>query len=604
MKYFSFLLISLCLLVKLEAQTTNNFEISFKNAVHHEAEIQAEFNQLKGNKLSIRMSRTSPGRYAIHEFAKNVYGLSAFDGQGNKLSINRSDPSQWDIEGHDGTVKIRYTLFANQGDGTYAQIDETHAHLNIPATFVYAPAYADRPVQIKFNPRVDLGWKIATQLKHLQGDTYYAKDLDYFMDSPVEISNHRVKSFEVKSNNKTYTINFVLHQMSDYEGFDQYFENVKNIVEQEMAVYGELPDFDYGSYTFLACYIPNIDGDGMEHRNSTVLTDLKSLKDGGSSENIGTVAHEFFHAWNVERIRPESLEPFSYSKANMSGELWFAEGFTSYYTSLILCRSGIISREKYAEGLAGNLNYVWNSPAGAYFNPVEMSYQAPFVDAATSVDDVNWENTFISYYSYGNVLGLALDLSLRNLEENKNLDEFMRLVWESYGKKEKPYTLANLEELLSSYTSPSFSKNFFDSYIFESQMPDYKSLLSSVGIEFMVKDPNSPALGSWIKNKNNKWLISSNPVKNGSLYNAGLVKGDEIVSIDGVLTNDKLSPEDFLRNRQPEAQVKVVFNRFGVQKESVVTLEKNNSYTTFLKEDVTKEIKKRQNSWLDPKKGE
>jgi len=601
MKHFFFIVFFLFLFVNLHAQTTNNFEISFKNAVHHEAEIQAEFNDLKGDNLSVRMSRTSPGRYAIHEFAKNVYGLSAFDGQGNKLNINRSDPSQWDIEGHDGTVKIIYTLFANHGDGTYSQIDETHAHLNIPATFIYAPAYADRPVQIKFHPRVDLGWKVATQLKQLQGNTYYANNLDYFMDSPVEISNHKVKSFQEKSNGTTYTINFVLHQMDEYGGFEQYFENVKKIVEQEMAVYAELPDFDYGSYTFLACYMPNVDGDGMEHRNSTVLTDLNSLTKGGSEENIGTVAHEFFHAWNVERIRPKSLEPFDYTEANMSGELWFAEGFTRYYTSLTLCRAGIISREKYAEGIARDLNYVWNSPARDYFSPIEMSYQAPFVDAATSVDAVNRENTFISYYTYGSVLGLALDLSLRNLGNDKNLDDFMKLVWKSYGKNETPYTLTNLEQILASYISPSFSKNFFNSYIYDSQMPDYKSLLSSVGIEFGVKYPDLPSFGAWIKNKNNKWLINSNPIKSSSLYNAGLVKGDEIVSIDGVLTNDRLNPDAFLKSRQPGTEAKVIFNRFGAQKQSTLTFEKNNSYKTFIKEDASKAVIKRQNSWLNAK---
>lgn len=601
MKQVFLSIISLLSFIGIHSQTVNSFEISFKNAIHHEAEIKAEFNDLKGDNLSIRMSRTSPGRYAIHDFAKNVYALNAFDGNGKKLEINRSDPSQWDIEGHDGKVKITYTLFANHGDGTYSQIDETHAHLNIPATFVYAPAYADRPIHITFNPRVDLGWKIATQLKYLQGNTYYAKNLDYFMDSPVELSNHKVKSFQLKSNDKEYTINFALHQMSDYEGFDQYFENVKKIVEQEMAVYGELPDFDYGSYTFLACYMANVDGDGMEHRNSTILTDLNALTDGGSEENIGTVAHEFFHAWNVERIRPKSLEPFDFIDANMSGELWFAEGFTSYYTSLTLCRAGIISREQYAERLAGNLNYVWNSPAREYFNPIEMSYQAPFVDAATSVDEVNRENTFISYYSYGNVLGLALDLSLRNLNNDKDLDGFMKLVWVSYGKKEIPYTLSNLENLLASYVSPSFSTSFFESFIYDSQMPDYKSLLSSVGIEFMAKHPDLPSFGAWIKNMHNKWLINSNPLKNSSLYNAGLAKGDEIVSIDGVLTNDKLKPEGFLKSKQPGEQVKVIFNRYGEQKQSILTFEKNNSYKTFLKKDIVKETKKRQNSWLNSK---
>ena len=204
----------LCLLfvLKFQAQAVNNFEISFENAVHHEAEVTAVFHDLDDKTLSVRMSRTSPGRYAIHEFAKNVYGLRAQDGQGKNLSIIRKDPYQWDIEGHDGTVKITYTLFANRADGTYSQIDETHAHLNMPATFIYAPDYANRPIQIKFHPREDLKWKIATQLKHLKGNLYYANDLDYFMDSPAEISDHQVKSYEIKSKDKNYTIYFAQHK--------------------------------------------------------------------------------------------------------------------------------------------------------------------------------------------------------------------------------------------------------------------------------------------------------------------------------------------------------------------------------------------------------
>lgn len=597
---YSFI-IFISILFKVQSQSPNNFEISFKNAIHHEAEISAEFNELSGESLSVRMSRTSPGRYAIHEFAKNVYGMKAVDGQGNNLKITRPNPYQWDIEGHDGTVKISYTLFANHGDGTYSQVDETHAHLNLPATFIYAPSYTERPIHIKFNPRQDLGWKIATQLKHLKENEYYAGNLDYFMDSPVEMSNHEVKSFTVKSDNKEYAVNFVLHQAHDYEGFDLYFENVKKIVAQEVAVFGALPDFDFGSYTFLACYIPNVDGDGMEHRNSTVMTDVNPLSEGGAKENIGTVAHEFFHSWNVERIRPKSLVPFDYTEANMSGELWFAEGFTSYYTSLILCRAGIISKEQYAEGLGANLTYVWNSPARVYFNPIEMSYQAPFVDAATAVDAVNRENTFISYYSYGNMLGLALDLTLRNLEGDKNLDDFMKLVWESYGKNEIPYTLTNLNDLLGTYVNPDFSANFFNSFVYRSEMPDYKTLLGSAGIELTTKDPKKASLGASIKIENNKWLIDSNPFKNSALYNAGMVKGDHILSIDGKLTNDRLKPDQLLKAYHPGTQVKVVFNRFGETKKATITLDEDQSFKTFLSKNPDGETKKRQNNWLNKK---
>src|SRR5690606_937025 len=179
------------------------------------------------------------------------------------------------------------------------------------------------------------------------------------------------------------------------------------------------------------------------------------------------ISHEFFHIWNVERIRPASLEPFDFEEANMSGELWFAEGFTSYYTPLTLARAGIISQEDYISSLAGALNYVINSPGRDFFNPIEMSYQAPFVDAARSVDPVNRDNTFVSYYTYGSVLGLALDLSLRM--EGKTLDDFYKLMWKKYGKTEIPYSNRDIKATLAEYAGAAFAEEFFNNYIFDSQ---------------------------------------------------------------------------------------------------------------------------------------
>ncbi|WP_410524668.1 M61 family metallopeptidase [Polaribacter sp. IC063] len=431
------------------------YSISFENAVHHEAEVNITFADISADTFTFRMPRSSPGRYAIHEFAKNVYNVKATNSKGDNLEITRQDPYEWIVEKHDGTVIVSYTIFANRGGGTYAQVDETHAHLNIPATFMFAKSHVENPIEITFHPRKDLNWKVATQLKKESENTYSAPNLDYFMDSPTEISNHQIRSFKVDEQQ----INFVLHHNGTAGELDEYFEKVKKIVLQEKAVFGELPEFDFNEYTFLACYIPNASSDGMEHRNSTILTSTRSLTNGGMEDNIGTVSHEFFHAWNVERIRPQSLEPFNFEEANMSGELWFAEGFTSYYTDLILFRAAIITDEEYISGLNGTFNYVWNSPATQFFNPIEMSYQAPFVDAATSVDPVNRENTFISYYSYGSVLGLVLDLSLR--KQDKNLDDFMKLVWQKYGKKEIPYTIKNLNDALNEYAGNKFGNQIF-----------------------------------------------------------------------------------------------------------------------------------------------
>ena len=268
------------------SQAKNQYVISFENVVHHEAKIQATFPDVKTDTLSLRMSRTSPGRYALHEFAKNVYRVVAIDGQGKKITVTRPNPHQWDISGHDGTVVIFYTLFADRGDGTYSQVDETHAHLNIPATFMYAPAFKDRSVEVTFDVRKDLKWKVATQLTSIGNNKFTAPDLQYFMDSPVEISNHAVREFKDTSNGSEYTIKLALHHEGTEEEVNLYFEKIKKIVLQEKAVFGEYPKFDNGTYTFLACYMPQVSGDGMEHRNSTILTSTRSLANEGIEKNI------------------------------------------------------------------------------------------------------------------------------------------------------------------------------------------------------------------------------------------------------------------------------------------------------------------------------
>ncbi len=579
---------------------TNHYEISFDNAVHHEAVIKGEFTGLESDTVAFRMARSSPGRYALHEFAKNVYNFKATDSQGKPLEISRPNPYQWDITGHNGTVAISYTLFANRGGGTYSQIDETHAHLNIPATFIYVPDLGERKIEVDFNIREDLNWKVATQMPLVSGTTYSAPNFQYFMDSPVEISDYQLREFDVPSNGKHQRVQFVLHHNGTEEELDTYFEKVKKVVLSQKAVFGELPDFDYGKYTFLACYVPNASGDGMEHRNSTVLTDTEGLAEGGMENNIGTVSHEFFHCWNVERIRPQSLEPFNFSEANMSGALWFAEGFTSYYTNLILCRAGLISPGEYVENISGTFNYVWNSPARQFFNPIEMSYQAPFVDAATSVDPVNRENTFISYYSYGSMLGLALDLSLR--ENNLNLDDFMKQVWRTYGKNETPYVLEDLHVALNDYAGKAFGDNFFNSYIYKSGMPDYQALLESMGV-VLQQNAESPYIGVAAQlDGDGNGVVRTNPKIGSPAYEAGLDKGDVITSI-----NDNAYPtgqqfDTFIRQFKVGDSLEIGFERYGKTKTTSVTLKSDPEYSTHLIETIggnpsKKQLKKRK-EWL------
>lgn len=573
---------------------TNTYEISFENAVQHEAKVSATFPNLEPQPLVIRMSRTSPGRYALHEFAKNVYGFNAANSKGEKLPVTRPDPYSWMITGHDGTVILEYILFANRADGTYSQVDETHAHLNIPATFIYSEELKQRPIEVTFNTNSHPNWKIATQLKHLEGNKYMAPDLYYFMDSPTEISNFDLREFTLNGEN----IKFVLHHPGTPQEFDQYFEQVKKIVVQQKEVFGELPDFDFGEYTFLACYMPNVSGDGMEHRNSTVLTNVVSLGEGGMKGNIRTVSHEFFHAWNVERIRPESLEPFDFTEANMSGALWFAEGFTSYYTNLILRRAGILTSEEYVNGLNGTFNYVWNSPARNYFNPIEMSYQAVFVDAATSVDPVNRENTFISYYSYGSVLGLALDLKLR--EKGLNLDDYMALVWETFGETQIPYTVEELKATLGKYAGNDFADDFFSNYIYKSEMPDYGKLFQNVGLE-IKQDDQKAYFGASVRDSEEGIEISSNPQIGAPAYEAGLAKGDKIISLNSDEIKDKEAFEEKMKTFKPGNKVTITIERFGKTMEKELTLKSDPTYVIKIDENASEKAKKAREKWLSAK---
>lgn len=593
MKHLISMFVILCFSSKFQAQVSTRYTITFDNAIHHEAHIKATFSNLKWDEVEFRMSRSSPGRYALHEFAKNVYQVVVTDGKGKELKTTRPDPYSWQVIGHDGTINVSYTLFANHGDGTYAQVDETHAHLNAPATFMFVPKLADQEFEVTINVREDLNWKIATQLKHVEGNTYYAKDLQYLMDSPTEISNFRKRTFQVGNQ----AINFVLHDdKATEDDLDQFFENVKKIVLQEEKVFGGLPTFDYGEYTFLACYMPNVSGDGMEHRNSTILTTTRSLANGGIQYNIGTVSHEFFHCWNVERIRPNALEPFDFTKANMSGELWFAEGFTNYYDALTLCRTGIWSFDSYLKNMQETFNRVWTSPGRQFFNPIEMSYQAPFVDAARSVDETNRENTFISYYIYGEMLALALDLSLR--EMNLNLDDYMKLIWNSFGKLEKPYTVEDLKNTLITYAGNEFGNYFFDHYIYKSGMPDFKRLFNNVGVE-LKSNENTISFGATVRYQK----IMENPKIGSMAYQAGFQKNDKILKVGAFTLNETVPLEMVLNKFNIGERVKLTFVRFDKVHEVEVTLNSNNAYDLMVinKDKLTEKMISNRTLWLHEK---
>ncbi len=513
-----------------DGETT--YQVSFDNAVHHEARISATFTGIENQVLEVQMSRSSPGRYAMHEFAKNVYSISAVNSVGQPLTVTRANPYQWHIANHDGEVTVSYTLFGDRADGTYSQIDRTHAHLNMPATFLWATGHQDRGINVEFRPFAP-NWKVATQLPAADGKyRFTAPDLDYFLDSPVELSDHQVRSWQVTSGGRTQTINLAVHHDGTAEDLDKYTEMAKAVVAEQVKVFGELPKFDYGEYTFIACYLPHVSGDGMEHRNSTILTRKDSL-DEGEYKHLGTLSHEFFHSWNVERIRPKELEPFNYIGANMTPSLWLAEGFTTYYTNLFIRRANEKDHSEYFDNLAAIVNQAYNMRGRLYKSPEGASQFATFTDAGTSIDPTNYSNIFFSYYTYGRAIGLALDLSIREQFPGKSLDDFMRQMWLDFGKSETPYSREDIKNTLVKVTGDQlFVDKFFAEHVYGQTKADYATLLAPAGLTLEAEDSDSAYLGKVSFDFDGKAAMVSNRILvNSPLYRAGIEKGDQIVKL-------------------------------------------------------------------------
>ena len=592
-----------CLVTQwLAGQEKVRYQISFDNAVHHEARISVTFPGLPAAPLQVHLSRSSPGRYALHEFAKHVYHFTATDGQGKALAVGRPDPYSWSITGHSGTVNVSYTLFGNHADGTYTGINEIYAHLNMPATFLWAEGLENRPHEVTFNLPAGKNWNVATQLKPETGTTYSAPHLQYFMDSPTHVGNNLLREWTVTDKGKTKTIQLALHHNGTNAEADAYAERVEAVVREQQAVFGELPDYDFGRYTFLATYLPWVDGDGMEHRNSTVLTAPSSLREDAKGL-LGTVSHEFFHAWNVERIRPKSLEPFDFMRANMSGELWFAEGFTNYYGALTLVRTGDNSVTDYAKRLTFVVNYLLNSPGRRLFSAVEMSQQAPFVDAAVAVEPNNRANTYISYYFYGEAIALALDLSLRVQFKNLGLDAYMRRVWEKYGKPEKPYTLDDLRVTLGEVTgNAAFADNFFGQYILGKEAAPYESLLAAAGFHMQKANPGKASLvQSKITYTNAGGVLDAPVLTTSPLYAAGLEQGDVLLTVDGERATES-RVQAALNRRKPGDKLEIEFAQHNETKTATLTLAEDPTLSVVTFEEagkpVTKAIRDFRQAWL------
>ena len=555
------------------AQDPVAYRLTFPAPEHRWMQVEATFTGVPDGVLQLRMSRTSPGRYALHEFAKNVFDVRVTDDAGTPLPVTQPNLHQWDVTGHRGTVRVTYRVFGDRVDGTYLGIDSTHAHINMPAALMWARGFEQRPATVRFEPPAGGGWRVATQLlPGADAFTFTAPSFHYLMDSPSEFSAFALRTWHVADDPKPLFRLAVHHQGTDAE-LDSFAADVQKIVTEARYVFGEYPAFEGNTYTFIADYLPWASGDAMEHRNSTFLSSNGSIRSNRISL-LGSASHEFFHVWNVERIRPRSLEPFDFEDANVSSELWLAEGFTNYYEALVLARAGLMDLPQYLGNAASVINTVTLRPGRQVRSAVDMSRFAPFVDAAAAIDRTSFDNTFISYYTFGEAIGLGLDLTLRDRSQGKvTLDHFMRALWQKHGRPggrvpgtvDHPYTVADARAVLAEVSGDAaFAEDFFARYIEGREVVDYRRLLARAGFVLRAASPGAGFAGELRLQDGADGVRVNAAVPFGSpAYNAGLERDDVIVSVGGAPASSAVDVDRAIRSGKPGQPLPIVFTRRG-----------------------------------------
>ena len=540
-------------------------------------QVEVTFSEVPAGPLEVVMSSTSPGRYALHEFAKNVSDVQIDDGAGRLLAFERPTPAQWTVTGHSGAVRVRYKVFGDRLDGTFVAVDATHAHLNIPASFMWARGFEERPVRVSFDTPRD--WKVATQLRPTADPrTFTAANLQYLVDSPTELSNFSLRTFNVDGE-----FRIAVHHHGSNADVDRFALAVEKIVREERAIFGEFPAFEV-PYTFIADYLPSASEDGMEHRNSTVLTSPHGMRSADEQlALLSTVAHEFFHSWNVERIRPASLEPFKLDAPNPSGELWFAEGVTSYYEPLTMRRTGLWSIEQFATRIGDTLDAIIRSPARRYRSPEDVSRLAQFFDQAIWTDAVALPEHFVSYYDWGAVIGLGLDLALRaRSDHNVTLDHVMRRLWQEFGRVAppvdgavaRPYTSRDLRKVVADVSGDSaFADEFFNRFVQGREVPDFAPLLARAGLVLRKRNPGRGWIGPVaLAFTGTAARVVQGTVEDTPLHRAGIVRDDELLSVNGIAMSGSTRLEEIVHRRRPGETIRMSIRRRGLVRDVSVAV--------------------------------
>ncbi|HEU4321734.1 MAG TPA: PDZ domain-containing protein [Roseiflexaceae bacterium] len=512
--------------------TTNpsiSYTIAMPRPHSHLFHVSVEVRGVSGA-LDLALPVWTPGSYMVRDYARHVQEFGAADGAGRPLPWRKLDKTSWRVEaGAADTVTVSYKVYAFDLTVRTSHLDGSHGYFNPATLCVYLPGRTAEPLAVRVEPPP--GWSVATGLELTETDgsswSFVAQDYDELVDSPFECGTHRLLRFEVDG---------ILHEIALWgrgnENEGQIVADTRRIVETARDMFGALP---YRRYLFIV-HLADGRGGGLEHRNSvSMLVDRWTFQPRTAYERyLGLTAHEFFHVWNVKRIRPAPLGPFDYSRENYTRQLWTIEGVTSYYTELLLRRAGLITPERYLELLAEKILSLQSQPGRLVQSLAQSSFDAWI---KLYRPDENSANSAISYYLKGELVALLLDLEIRQRTGGAcSLDDVLIHLHEAFppegpGFAEEDGFLRAVETITG---LPGAFDSFFERSIAGTEELDYAQALGYAGLllDWGYGSGGLAWLGLRTKNDHGRTVVAVS-YAGGPAEAAGVYAGDELLALDG-----------------------------------------------------------------------
>ncbi|NES94628.1 MAG: M61 family metallopeptidase [Desertifilum sp. SIO1I2] len=521
-----------------QAAPTLNYQVSLTQPSSHLFEVMLRVTGWQKTTLDLKFPVWTPGSYLVREYARHLQEFRACDGEETPLNARKLNKNHWQIETAGvSTVVVRYRIYAAELTVRTNHLDATHGYFNGAAIFFRLPGFEKTPIQVRIVPPSP-EWRVTTPLPQVSGyaHTFEAADFDTLVDSPFEIGTHRTYYFEVLGKP---------HELAIWgqgnEQPEQIVRDITKIVQTEAQLFGGLP---YDRYVFLLHLVSHAMG-GLEHKDgcSLIYQRFGFRAPDKYQRFLQLVAHEFFHLWNVKRLRPKELEVFDYDGENYTPSLWFCEGTTSYYDLLLPLRAGIYDAKTFLAELGKEITRLQTTP-GRLVQPLSESSWDAWIKLYRP--DANSGNSQISYYLKGELVSLLLDLLIRAQHENRrSLDDVMRQMWEEFGKPEVGFTAEQLQQRISTIAEVDLTE-FFERYLETTEELPFNRYLKPFGLRLEsdrdeASSPGVPFLGLTVKTENGKAMVKS-AIAHSPAQNAGIDAGDELLAINEIrVTAEQLS---------------------------------------------------------------